>query len=309
MTPTIDKGCFKMVLFLMTNRCNLSCRHCYVTSSPHGEFGFDIGKMRHLLKEIQSELGSVRIALSGGEPLTRSEDALDFLEAANKLHPLLLLTNGTLITQKMADKLSKLNMTIRISLDGYSAETHDLIRGKGSFKKSIKGIQNLQNSGFPLENIELFAMIPPEGVDGLPKVLSLAEDLGIRKMKIEPIAKTGRALEFWSNYSSQPDPETQEYRFLFFGGNHLNFLEKWRIEQINDLAFDVLNIYSDGTVYPYTFQGDEDKELGALGNVNSESLREILSQDRLSKSIVDKFIRTARGPERSLAAMRLTYIG
>lgn len=309
MTLTIDKGCFKMVLFLMTNRCNLSCRHCYVSSSPHGEFGFDFGKMWHLLKEIQSELGSVRIALSGGEPLTRSKDALDFLEAANKLHPLLLLTNGTLITQNMADKLSKLNMTIRISLDGYSAETHDLIRGKGSFKKSIKGIHNLQNSGFPLENIELFAMIPPEGVDGLPKVLSLAEDLGIRKMKIEPIAKTGRALEFWSKYSSQPDPETQEYRLLFFGDNHLDFLEKWRIEQINDLAFDVLNIYSDGTVYPYTFQGDEDKELGALGNVNSASLREILSQDRLSKSIVDKFIRTARGPERSLAAMRLTYIG
>jgi len=298
---------FDMVLFLMTNICNLTCKHCYVNSSPRGEFGFSLNKMETVLDDIYQSIGPVRIALSGGEPLARPKDALALLRRANRVHPLLLLTNGTLISRTIAEELAELNLTIRISIDGSNPTSHDYVRGKGSFLKSIKGIERLRSSGFSIENIELFAMIPPEHVKELHEIVSLAESLGIVRLKIEPIAKTGRANEYWLPYESNPDPETEEYRRFFNSDLASNLFSSWDINEIRDTAFNVLNIYSNGDVVPYTYQDPEDREIGLAGNLNDGTLEEILKSKRMSDAIVGKFVRMSRGPSRSLRAMRFIH--
>lgn len=291
----------------MTNICNLSCKHCYVDSSPSGEFGFTSTQLESILGEIQTFIGPARIALSGGEPLARPKDAIAFLRRANQIHPLLLLTNGTLISKVIAEDLSELDLTIRISLDGSTASSHDYIRGNGSFIKTMRGIEKLRNAGFPNERIELFSMIPPEHVKELKNIISLAEDLGIVKLKIEPVAKTGRANEYWAPYDINSDRETEAYRNFFSSDLASDVFPSWDITEIRDTRFDVLNIYSNGEVFPYTYQDAEDRKIGLVGNLNEETLESILTKKRMSDAIIAKFVRMARGPKRSLKAVRFIH--
>ncbi|WP_256942820.1 radical SAM protein [Achromobacter xylosoxidans] len=295
----------------MTNRCNLTCRHCYVSSGPTGAFGLERAELLRIVDELVDCLPGVRLTLSGGEPLARREDALATLEYASGRLPLLLLTNGTLITSDLARRLTALDdLTIRVSLDGPDAATHDQMRGENSFHKLIRGINILLEVGFLPERLEAFATVPDSNVEQIHEILSVALACGIKRMKLEPVAKTGRAAQTWSrNVDFSPDPDTSCYRremeFLSFSAS--NRLPGWSFRDIRDNRFNVLNIYSDGAVYPFTYQDDDDRRLSYLGNVRSESLISIINRERVSSAVVQKSIRLLRGPERSLRAVRAEY--
>ncbi len=83
-----------------------------------------------------SDVGGEHLAISGGEPFVR-KDILEIVEYASS-QPLFvtILSNGTLITDETAKKLSQYNIKeVQISLDGAKTETHDALRGmKGAQK-------------------------------------------------------------------------------------------------------------------------------------------------------------------------------
>jgi cyclic pyranopterin phosphate synthase len=86
------------------------------------------------------ELGKTAcIHLTGGEPLLKPElfPLLDDLDQQPTVEELGIITNGLLIDQEMAKRLSRFSKLrkIKISLDGGNAETNDRIRQKGPLKK------------------------------------------------------------------------------------------------------------------------------------------------------------------------------
>lgn len=64
-----------------------------------------------------------------------------------------ILSNGTLVDEKMVSRLMekkrrlRLN-SIQVSIDGSCAEVHDKSRGKGCFEKAIRGLRLLKEAGF-----------------------------------------------------------------------------------------------------------------------------------------------------------------
>jgi len=134
------------VQFELTYRCNLSCRHCYIAHNKEKELTF---------KEITSiidqlvEMRTFYLCFTGGEIFTRK----DFLNIAwyakEKGFFLILLTNGTLITNKEIDELKKIGpLGIEISLLGARAKTHDFItKTPGSFKRALSTIKKLVGVG------------------------------------------------------------------------------------------------------------------------------------------------------------------
>ena len=90
--------------------------------------------------------GARTIALTGGEFLLRPDALRIAAYAAGKLHTM-ISTNGTLISEQIAQKLAGLGVPVQVSLDGATAATHDRIRGPGAFERARRGIDLLLQSG------------------------------------------------------------------------------------------------------------------------------------------------------------------
>jgi uncharacterized Fe-S cluster-containing radical SAM superfamily protein len=134
--------------------CNLWCTHCFISCSPKNhtfEFMSRAQVRRYLDESVQ--YGVKEYYFTGGEPFM-NRDMLDILADTLELGPASVLSNGILISPKVAQRLRKLadstiySLELRISLDGFTEFTNDAIRGAGSFRKALAGVKNLVEEGF-----------------------------------------------------------------------------------------------------------------------------------------------------------------
>jgi Fe-coproporphyrin III synthase len=137
-----------VVVWNVTQRCNLKCVHCYSRSEDKGyknELTTEEGI--NLLNDL-AEFGSPVVLFSGGEPLIRP-DLLSLIKHATALGMRAVLsTNGTLIDATMASKLKDMGLSyVGISLDGLN-DVHDAFRGvPGTYVRVLKAIQNCKSAG------------------------------------------------------------------------------------------------------------------------------------------------------------------
>jgi radical SAM protein with 4Fe4S-binding SPASM domain len=130
----------------VTNACNLRCRHCYASAGERKKNELTLEEAKDIIDDL-SRLGTVLIALSGGEPLVRKDiyEIIHYIK--NKNIELFVNSNGTLITKAVAKRLRDAGVRhLEVSIDGLE-ETHDSIRGKGSFKRAVKGFENSRDAG------------------------------------------------------------------------------------------------------------------------------------------------------------------
>jgi len=140
----------------VTNRCPLECKHCY-NNLPMGDFvararELTLEEHKRLLDEL-AELGCLWLLFSGGEIFAR-RDFLDiYAYAKRKGFLITLFTNGTLITEKIADVLADMRpFTIEITLYGGTKETYENLTGiPGSYDRCLRGIDLLLERNLPLK--------------------------------------------------------------------------------------------------------------------------------------------------------------
>jgi len=137
-----------IVVYNCAKQCNLRCIHCYANATQ--EETKDILSTAEAKAMIDScaDFGCPVMLFSGGEPLLR-KDLFELISHAKSLKMgVTLSTNGTLITPDIAKKLKDCRLGyVGVSLDGME-ETHDKFRRKtGSWKRALKGIENLKNEG------------------------------------------------------------------------------------------------------------------------------------------------------------------
>lgn len=133
----------------ITNKCNLRCLYCYHFSSA-GEVEADLPTEEWLrFFEELNRCAVMDVTLCGGEPFLR-KDFRQLLEAlvANRQR-FSILTNGTLITDKMAEYIASTRRcnTVQVSIDGSTPEVHDSCRGEGNFVKAVEGAKRLIDHG------------------------------------------------------------------------------------------------------------------------------------------------------------------
>ncbi len=141
----------------ITDRCNCRCGHCY---QQHENQSIEpdwrnlenvVEQYKDLLSYQRSVAGPFRgqITVTGGEPFIRS-DFFDLLElfAANKPNfSFAILTNGSYVNMATAKRLETLQPAfIQVSLEG-TENTHNLIRGKDNYEKTVEGIRHLVQAG------------------------------------------------------------------------------------------------------------------------------------------------------------------
>ena len=168
---------FNELWIYLTLACNLRCIHCFTSSSPEVNTSRD-PKLEDLLFLIDEakKYNIKEIRLTGGEPFLKLRELFRILEYANNLNlSSKIITNGTLINFEVVKKLSQIkNLVIQISLDGTCAETHDAIRGKGTFDLIIKNVKLLRESGV---NVVLSMVLREDNKNELSKLSNLAKSL------------------------------------------------------------------------------------------------------------------------------------
>jgi radical SAM protein with 4Fe4S-binding SPASM domain len=137
----------------ITNRCNQRCTHCYQEeySGPDPDFEtlLDVfHQFQLLLKQLSLRKGSpVRghVTVTGGEPFLfeRFFDLLEIFFQQRKTMSFSILTNGSCIDMQQARALKRLKPRfVQVSMEG-GPETHDRIRGPGSYARTVQGIKLL----------------------------------------------------------------------------------------------------------------------------------------------------------------------
>ncbi|KYK36602.1 MAG: hypothetical protein AYK18_02595 [Theionarchaea archaeon DG-70] len=177
------------VLMEVTSACNLACGHCLLSA---GEPLEDELSTSHLISiaENLSEIGVQRLTLSGGEVLTKQgwDTLLDF--CAERFHSI-LLTNGVLITEEAADKMTQLE-EVHISLYGADAETHERIsQVKRSFERALRGITLLTTRGV---YVGASISMVPFNLHQLEDIVKLAISFKCKIARVGFICPMGRAL-------------------------------------------------------------------------------------------------------------------
>jgi MoaA/NifB/PqqE/SkfB family radical SAM enzyme len=134
-----------------TAKCNLYCKGCYAASSAGNSESLNFDIFDRMLKEKKELWQSRLTVISGGEPLVYNDKGrtlFDILEG-NRDNYFMMYTNGTLITEEVAERLADLgNITPAISVEGFEKET-DERRGKGVYKRIEAAMDNLRKAGVP----------------------------------------------------------------------------------------------------------------------------------------------------------------
>ena len=179
-----------VVVWNITQRCNLKCVHCYAHAKNvalDNELSLNEGKV--LINDL-AEFGVPVMLFSGGEPLVRKDLPELAAYAVKKGMRAVVSTNGTLITPQIAQTLKDIGLSyVGISLDGME-EINDRFRGvKGAFRLALKGIENCKKAGI---KVGLRFTINKSNVGQIPEIFKLLEEMEIPRVCFYHLVYSGR---------------------------------------------------------------------------------------------------------------------
>lgn len=247
----------------ITKRCNLSCKHCLSSSGKADINELTTEEFRELIDQLRG-MGSPILAIGGGEPLIRKDifEVVGYARGNNL--PVSIVTNGTLLTRRIAEKLNSLSLTsVTVSVDGLE-ENHDFVRGNGNFGKTVEGIKILRKY-VSTSRLSIRMVVNARNIKDCSRIIGLAEDLGLDSIRLTPILPMGRAIE--------------NAYLLLSQGQYLQFLEDCHVVEskieivLPDQRLDLRRsrfegfgghcgkescwITQTGEVYPCIFYGEE----------------------------------------------------
>lgn len=188
----MEKGLsFKSISIELTKRCNLECTYCYARSNKSEEKSeLKTSDLKRFLK-VFKENGGNRVLFTGGEALLR-EDFQELVSFAREIGLVVdLFTNGLLIDEKNAKYISENINLVNMSLDG-PKEHHDKVRQrKGSFDRSVQGLQflNYYHAHYAIQS-----MITNTNYGEYNWLIELVKEFNPVMVKLGHVSKMGRGI-------------------------------------------------------------------------------------------------------------------
>src|SRR5665647_804335 len=209
-------GMFRPVVFWnLTDRCNLSCTHCYSMSGPRRTTEGELTTAEALgLIDDLAEMHIPLILFTGGEPLIR-EDIWELAQHTEKKGiKVALSTNGTLITTEVARRIKESGIEYAgISLDGATALTHDRFRNSpGAFEKTISAFAACKETGL---RCGVRVTLTKENCQELEALVDLALALGASRFCLYWLVPTGRGIDSYTRLQLDRDEVIDALSLLY----------------------------------------------------------------------------------------------
>lgn len=247
-------GMYRPVVFWnVTDRCNLSCKHCYNKSGPGRTTDGELTTVEALgLIDDLAGMGVPLILFSGGEPLLR-EDIWDLaIHAKKRGLKMAISTNGTLLTSDVAGQIRECGIEYAgISLDGAIAETHDRFRNlPGAFDETIRAFAACREAGL---RCGVRVTLNKENQHELEALIDLALTLGASRFCLYWLVPTGRGIDSYTRLqldrnevinalnllyrkAKQTDPAVMEFLTVDAPQDCVHLLVSMEQEMSEDLA-------------------------------------------------------------------------
>lgn len=300
---------FPVVVWRCTQACNLNCIHCYAHATPEPVFQeLTTDEAENMIGDLAAS-GVSTLVFSGGEPLMR-KDLFELARIAKSQEMgVILSTNGTLLTENMANELKTIGCSyVSVSLAG-TGQANDYFRGQeGAFEQAVHGIKASQNAGL---KVALRIALTRHNIRHLRSLFKFIEERNIGTVFFYHLFPSGRGIEM-----VDPTPEethravdlilktTKElnagdrYVQVFVAGNVCDgaYLYKvlldnkdpraWRIqgyltensERFGSAGSEAACIDWNGNVHPNQFWLEK-----ALGNIRTEKFLDIIKRNIVNK--------------------------
>lgn len=182
------------LLWEITNKCNLKCKHCLFFESDNcvskDELTYE--EACSIIDNIANDGRVKEIWISGGEPLLY-KNLLPIVKyiVSKKICPS-ISTNAYLVTDELAKELYLAGIRyVHVSIDGIDAKTHDSLRQvKGSFIRAVNGIKHLNTVGIMTG---ASFIVTEDSVDQVWDMLAFAQSINLSVLSFYLVEPLGRA--------------------------------------------------------------------------------------------------------------------
>lgn len=196
------------LLWSVTGKCNLKCRHCYISSGDNCYGELPLEKCYEIIEQCKKANVNM-VALTGGEPLVRKDfwKIVDRL-LENHIKILQIFTNGMAVTPEFMDEFDKRKIDpnyFMISHDGVGC--HDWLRGvEGAEEKTIEAIKLIKSRGYA---VMVSTSLHMGNIASLMETYELMKTLGVESWKAVPVIDTGN----WKNQNERSIYTDMIYNF------------------------------------------------------------------------------------------------
>lgn len=185
----------------ITQKCNMSCLHCYSNSDPQKPLYEEMQTQdwNQILEEA-SALGCRKVQFIGGEP-TMHPDLGSLIEYSRMLdfYVIEVFTNGVLQDDNLKEVFIHNKVNLAFSVYGPLAEVHDdITQHKGSFKKTIDSIKWALGSNL---SVRVSITVMDTNAEYVMQTREMLKQIGVQSTCIDHVRRIGGGLNF---ENSQP---------------------------------------------------------------------------------------------------------
>ena len=177
------------LIWIFTARCNLACKHCYVVPRMSSVRELPLHEKLELIDQAH-ELGIEYIGFSGGEPLIHPH----FFKLVERCYEYgvetSVVTNGIALSEEVARRLARLEVYVNVSLDGPDRESHEGLRGPGTWERVLEGIEALKTAGAEFSTV---LAIYPGNYSKAGDYVRFVRELGLDRASMIPVMNAGRS--------------------------------------------------------------------------------------------------------------------
>lgn len=261
----------------ITLLCNLACRHCLSDAGKAHAHELSTMECKALIDQlVQHQVFQINVG--GGEPFMRS-DFFEIMEYANSKGIVACIsTNGTLLDVPTCQRLAAMeDVFLQVSLDGVDEKSNDDIRGKGTYKRALEGMAQLQRHKV---DFSINTVLTQKSFGQLEALKQLAEkfDATLRVSRFRP---SGRAKDCWKELAPSKQ-QLEQFAIWLQGDTDVLTGDSFfslTSEKRRRLGLDMCGaakmtccLAPGGEVYPCAFLQEEQF---MAGNIHEQTLDEI----------------------------------
>lgn len=264
----------------VSSKCNLSCLHCCRSFiSTCDEINLEeISRFHQILRGF----GISSIVITGGEPSLHSQ-FIELVQTLSNDNRVTITTNGYSISPQVIEQLLRdiPLLFVQISLDGFSRESIDSMRGHGAYARILPLIESLIADGYS-DRIGISMTITKINYNDVSRIIQFARSNGIASLHFPQLLPIGNALQNWDilalplNKQLVIERELMRYFNEDLGNasisiNRINRIGQFLLQgkSADCLLNPTLKISADGTIFPCPVTSNMKYAIGNICSISS----------------------------------------